>query len=70
MEKSKKKVMEAVAKHMRFKIPTKSAVIKGEKVEYFSGELAEVRVGSGVSPQICLTHTWYIQVIVFMICST
>ena len=31
--------MEAVAKHMRFNVPIRSAVIKGGKVEYFSGKL-------------------------------
>lgn len=37
VDKAVRKAMEAVAKHMRYKIPTKSAVIKGQKVEYFSG---------------------------------
>lgn len=37
MSKSERKAMEAVAKHMRFNVATKQAVIKGEKVEYFSG---------------------------------
>ena len=30
--------MEAVAKHLRSKVPCKSAVIKGRKVEYFVSE--------------------------------
>jgi hypothetical protein len=34
---SLRKIMEAVAKHMRQKVPTKSAVVKGQKVEYFCG---------------------------------
>lgn len=37
-DKQERKIMEAVAKHLRYKVPTKSAVIKGEKVEYFSGK--------------------------------
>lgn len=36
---AERKIMEAVAKHMRHKVHTKSAVIKGQKVEYFSGML-------------------------------
>ena len=36
-EKKQRKVMEGVAKYLRSKVPTKSAVIKGEKVEYFTG---------------------------------
>ena len=35
--KAERKIMEAVAKHMRSKVPTKSALIKGQKVEYFPG---------------------------------
>lgn len=35
--KAERKIMEAVAKHMRYKVSTKFAVIKGQKVEYFSG---------------------------------
>ncbi len=38
VDKAVRKVMEAVAKHMIFNVPTKSAVIKGQKVEYFSGD--------------------------------
>ena len=38
-EKSRKKIMDEVAKYLRFKVPTKSAVIKGEKIEYFQGQL-------------------------------
>ena len=38
VSKSVRKIMEAVAKHMRSNVPTKSAVIKGQKVEYFTGE--------------------------------
>lgn len=37
-QKAKRKMMEAVAKHLRFKVPTKNAVIKGQKVEYFQGD--------------------------------
>ena len=37
LEKAARKAMEAVAKHMRYNVPTKSALIKGEKVEYFPG---------------------------------
>ena len=37
VSKSERKAMEAVAKHMRFKVATKFAVIKRQKVEYFSG---------------------------------
>lgn len=36
--KAKRKMMETVAKHLRFNVPTKSAVIKGQKVEYFQGD--------------------------------
>ena len=39
MERSQRKIMEAVAKLLRFNIPTKPAIIKGEKVEYFAGKL-------------------------------
>ena len=35
----RKKEMDGVAKHMRFKITTKKAIIKGENVEYFTGDL-------------------------------
>lgn len=38
MNKAERKVMETVAKHMRYKVATKSAVIRGQKVEYFSGK--------------------------------
>jgi len=34
----RKKEMDLVAKHMRFTITTKKAIIKGENVEYFSGK--------------------------------
>ena len=37
-QKAKRKVMESVAKHLRFNVPTKNAVIKGQKIEYFQGE--------------------------------
>ena len=37
-QKAKHKMMETVAKHLRFKVPTKNAVIKGQKIEYFQGE--------------------------------
>jgi hypothetical protein len=37
-QKAKRKMMESVAKHLRFKVPTKNAVIKGQKIEYFQGE--------------------------------
>lgn len=37
MDKAQRKIMESVAKHMRFKMTTKSAVIRGQKVEYFTG---------------------------------
>ena len=37
-QKAKRKMMERVAKHLRFNIPTKSAIIKGQKVEYFQGK--------------------------------
>lgn len=37
-DKAKRKMMETVAKHLRFKVPTKSAIIKGQKIEYFQGE--------------------------------
>lgn len=36
--KSERKAMEAVAKHMRYNVAIKTAVIKGQKVEYFSGK--------------------------------
>ena len=45
VDKTVRKAMESVAKHMRYKIPTKSAVIKGQKVEYFSGEFLCVDYG-------------------------
>ena len=38
-EKARQKVMDKVAKHLRFNIPTKKAVIKGQKIEYFQGEI-------------------------------
>ena len=37
-DKAKRKMMETVAKYLRFKVPTKSAIIKGQKIEYFQGE--------------------------------
>ncbi len=37
LEKAARKAMETVAKHMRYNVATKSALIKGEKVEYFPG---------------------------------
>ena len=37
-DKAKRKMMETVAKHLRFKVPTKSAIIKGQKIEYFQGK--------------------------------
>ena len=37
-EKAKKKQMDEVAKHLRFNVPTKNAIIKGQKVEYFVGK--------------------------------
>ena len=37
-QKAKRKMMERVAKHLRFNVPTKSAIIKGQKVEYFQGK--------------------------------
>ena len=37
-QKAKRKMMETVAKHLRFKVPTKNAIIKGQKIEYFQGE--------------------------------
>ena len=37
VSKAERKAMEAVAKHMRYKVATKQAVIKGQKVDYFSG---------------------------------
>ena len=47
-QKAKRKMMETVAKHLRFKVPTKNAIIKGQKIEYFQGEkrLNSVRVPS------------------------
>ena len=36
--KAKRKMMEKVAKHLRFKVASRNAVIKGQKVEYFQGE--------------------------------
>ena len=54
---AERKVMEAVAKHMRHKVPTKSAVIKGQKVEYFYGMLIHLWYVSGVK--------WYCVVAVF-----
>lgn len=36
-QKAKQKMMETVAKHLRFKVPTKTAIIKGQKVDYFQG---------------------------------
>ncbi len=38
MERSQRKIMEAVAKHLRFNVSVKPAIIKGEKVEYFTGK--------------------------------
>ena len=32
--------MEEVAKYLRFKVSCKNAVIRGQKVEYFAGEIA------------------------------
>lgn len=32
--------MEEVAKYLRFKVSCKNAVIQGQKVEYFTGEIA------------------------------
>lgn len=37
---TQKKTLEVVAKHLRFKLPTKAAVLKREKVEYFTGSAA------------------------------
>ena len=37
-QKAERKMMESVAKHLRFNVPTKNAVIKGQKIEYFQGE--------------------------------
>ena len=31
--------MEEVAKHLRFNVSCKNAVIRGQKVEYFAGEV-------------------------------
>lgn len=38
VSKSERKAMETVAKHMRYNVAIKTAVIKGQKVEYFSGK--------------------------------
>lgn len=38
--KERRKAMEAVAKHLRFNVGIKAAVIKGRKIEYFSGSKA------------------------------
>ena len=38
MDRTQRKAMEAVAKHLRFNVPTKSAIIHGGKVEYFIGK--------------------------------
>lgn len=35
----RKKEMDGVAKHMRFTITVKKAIIKGENVEYFPGDI-------------------------------
>lgn len=35
-----RKTLEVVAKHLRFKLPTKAAVFRREKVEYFTGSAA------------------------------
>ena len=35
----RKKEVESVAKHMRFTITTKKAIIKGENIEYFPGDM-------------------------------
>ena len=40
MEAVERKQLEVVAKHLRFNVPTKAAVIKREKVEYFTGASA------------------------------
>ncbi len=37
-EKARKKMMDQVARHLRFSVPVKNAVIKGRKVEYFVGQ--------------------------------
>ena len=52
-DKAEKKMMEAVAKHIRFKIPTKSAVIKGQKIEYFQGEPCVCVCGALVCVCVC-----------------
>lgn len=44
MDKAERKVMETVAKHMRYKVAIKSAVIRGQKVEYFSGKCCGCKV--------------------------
>ena len=42
MEKEKDKKMQEVGKYLRFNVPTKKAVIKGQKVEYFSGNYCQL----------------------------
>lgn len=36
-EKARRKMMEEVAKHIRFKVSNRQAVIKGQKIEFFNG---------------------------------
>lgn len=40
MAATERKVLEVVAKHLRFNLPTKAAVLRREKVEYFTGSAA------------------------------
>ena len=42
MEREKDKKMQEVAKYLRFNVPTKKAVIKGQKVEYFPGNYCQL----------------------------
>lgn len=37
---TERKTLDVVAKHLRFKLPTKAAVLRREKVEYFTGSAA------------------------------
>lgn len=56
--------MEEVAKYLRFKVSCKNAVIQGQKVEYFTGEIA---LRSGLRDGVHIHYVMFIDMYQFCV---